>query len=380
MNKLFTLIISVLVLASCNQNKAVIEANIEGAAEKEFVIKKLNINKQEIVDTIKTDASGYFKFKADVIKGNPDFFYIYSGDKKLASIILNGGEKVKLKLDTLGNNLSVEGYEEAVKLAESEKTFTNAVKKFDSLAVVFTNAKASGDTAAERAANLKLGSLYVKYKQAAIKSLYQNPKSITNVYLLYQKFPGELPVFGSNMDGLLFKRVYDSLAVVYPESKYLPMLKKESEDRQKYNDMTFKMMGATETSFPDIQLPDINGKYRSLTDLKGKVILLSFWTVSDVKQKMYNKELVDIYQKYNAKGFEIYQVAVDEDKTEWGRTVLTQKLPWISLCDGLGVQSPAVITYNITKVPTTFLIDKSGNIVAKDIFGSALDSKVASIL
>ena len=70
MNKLFTLIISVLVLASCNQNKAVIEANIEGAAEKEFVIKKLNINKQEIVDTIKTDASGYFKFKADVIKGN----------------------------------------------------------------------------------------------------------------------------------------------------------------------------------------------------------------------------------------------------------------------------------------------------------------------
>ena len=167
---------------------------------------------------------------------NPDFFYIYNGDKKLASIILNGGEKVKLKLDTLGNNLSVEGYEEAVKLAESEKTFTNAVKKFDSLAVVFTNAKASGDTAAERAANLKLGSLYVKYKQAAMKSLYQNPKSITNVYLLYQKFPGELPVFGSNMDGLLFKRVYDSLAVVYPESKYLPMLKKESEDRQKYND------------------------------------------------------------------------------------------------------------------------------------------------
>ena len=158
------------------------------------------------------------------------------------------------------------------------------------------------------------------------------------------------------------------------------MLKKESEDRQKYNDMAFKMMGATETSFPDIQLPDINGKYRSLTDLKGKVILLSFWTVSDVKQKMYNKELVDIYQKYNAKGFEIYQVAVDEDKTEWGRTVLTQKLPWISLCDGLGVQSPAVVTYNITKVPTTFLIDKSGNIVAKDIFGSALDSKVASIL
>ena len=118
---------------------------------------------------------------------------------------------------------------------------------------------------------------------------------------------------------------------------------------------------------------------RSLSDLSGKAILLVFWSTTDVNQKLFNRELLDIYDRYSSLGFEIYQVCVDTDKTAWSGAVANQELPWINVCDGLGSASPAVTTYNIREVPSVFLIDKSGTIVARDIFDSKLEKAIAAI-
>ena len=189
-----------------------------------------------------------------------------------------------------------------------------------------------------------------------------------------------LPIFGDAKDALLFKRAYDSLKVVYPKSPYIVALLEEVRSRENILIMNDKLSEAPELGYPDISLPDLNSKVRSLSDLQGKAVILYFWSSEDVKQKMFNKELVELYSKYNKKGLEIFQVCVDADKTSWATSVATQKLPWINVCDGLGANSAAVRTYNIQNVPSLFVISKEGEIVARDLSGKKLDALINKLV
>jgi peroxiredoxin len=242
------------------------------------------------------------------------------------------------------------------------------------------NAIVSKNTILSDSLNYKLGSMFVKNKQDAIKHLYLNPKSLTNVYLLYYKVAGDLPLFGDMRDILLYRRVYDSLNVAYPGSAYLNPLLDEISLREKNESITSKLLDASEVGFPDIKLPDTKSKMRVLSELSGKPFILVFWSYTDVNQKLFNRDLLELYDKYSSSGLEIYQVCVDADKTAWARAVEEQGLPWINVCDGFGSSSQAVTTYNIVEVPSIFVIDKSGTIVARDIFDSKLEKVIAGIV
>jgi hypothetical protein len=80
---------------------------------------------------------------------------------------------------------------------------------------------------------------------------------------------------------------------------------------------------------------------------------------------MFNNELKEVYRKYRNSGLEVYQVSLDSDKTAWAASVKEQELPWISVCDGKGVMSPSVSAYNVASVPTMFVFNAKGDIVAK---------------
>ena len=134
-----------------------------------------------------------------------------------------------------------------------------------------------------------------------------------------------------------------------------------------------KIYEAEVTSFPNLSLPDINAKNVELSSLEGKPFILMFWTISEAGQKMFNNDLKEIYKKYRSSGLEIYQVSLDVDKTAWASAVKDQELPWISVCDGKGAASPAVIAYNIITVPTMFVFNAKGDIVASGNLTNAGD-------
>jgi peroxiredoxin len=194
----------------------------------------------------------------------------------------------------------------------------------------------------------------------------ENPNSITSAVVLFQRFGENLPVFGEMSDVILFKRVYDSLQVVYPESEFMIALMDEINVREKMFEFENKLSSVSEISFPDLVLPDMNGNQSILSSLTGKVIILSFWSVAQTEHKMFNNELKELYSSYKDKGLEIYQVALDVDKPTWASAV--QNLPWINVNDGLGTASPSITAYNIKKIPSNFIIDRKGDIIARDIF------------
>lgn len=339
-------------MAACTTG-AKIDGTVETAPSSEVIVKLLDVNRYQVLDTVATDASGRFSYKVEVEKGQPEFIYLFYKDTKIASLLLEAGDKVDVKADTLGN-FAVEGSEESLKLAAVEKDHAAA---YGRLAAIASKLEKAADAEEVAALNRQISKEYVEYYRNCVKYVLANSKSLTAVPVLYQNFGADLPVFAQNTDAIHFMNVSDSLAAVYPESKYVKALKKEAERRYGYLELEARLQDAQEVGFPDIVLPDINAQKIKLSEVDSKVIMVYFWTVNDAAQKMFNLDfLKSIYDDYHKKGFEIYQIALDPDKTQWAQVVKQQNLPWINVCDALGADSPYVTLYNLAALPAAFII------------------------
>ena len=366
------------ILISCSSKKIKISGSIEGLQNGNIVLNMLDLNTQKVVDTILVDNNGRFSYVITKPSSVPEFYYLFYKDRRLASMILSAGDIVSIYSDTLGGNGTIEGSVESELLMGIEKRESEVRHKYDSLVNMLAKVSTKEDSLK---INYDLGGLYVKQKQSVIKEIYSHPNSMTNITLLYQRFPGDIPVFGAGTDYMMFQRVYDSLRVFYPNSIYISRLKDEIDYRLNLDAFNERLQNVPEVSFPDILLPDVKSERQSLVEVsKDRVIILSFWTIADLNQKMINLDMIELYKKYHDRGLEIYQVSVDIDKTAWAMAVKDQELPWISVCDGLGSKSSAVSTYNIQKVPTNFIIDKEGTVVGRDLFDKALEDKIKSLL
>lgn len=340
-----------LLAAACTPS-AKVDGTIASAPSSEVIIKLLNVNRYEVLDTVKTDASGRFSYKVGVEKGQPEFVYLFHNDKRVASLLLEAGDKVSVVADTLGN-YTVEGSDESAKLAKVEKDYSAAQAKIQAMAAQAETAEAEEALALRR----QIGKEYIDYYRQCVRYVLQNSRSLTVVPVLYQNFGVNLPVFGQSTDAIHFKNIADSLALSYPDSKYVKALRKEAERRHGFLELEHKLKTASAVGFPDVILPDVNATKIKLSEVDAKVIMLYFWNSSDAGQKMFNLDVLKtLYEDYHSKGFEIYQAAIDPDKAGWAQVVKQQNLPWINVCDGLGADSPYVVTYNLQALPATYII------------------------
>ena len=198
--------------------------------------------------------------------------------------------------------------------------------------------------------------LYVQHYRDCVRYVLEHPYSLTTVPVFFERL-GQSYVFAQPSDALLIRRGADSLATAYPDSRYVKALDKEATRREHLMEINNQLQNATEASFPDIVMNDINGERKALSEVQAKVILVHFWDADDAAQKMLSIDtLLPIYKEYHPRGLEIYSICVTPDKPEWASSVLAQKLPWINVNDGLGAASPAVITYGVTQLPDSFLI------------------------
>ena len=327
------ILLAALSFASCS-DKASISGTVEGAAQKQLVVKQLDINVYKTLDTLTADKNGNFSYKLSVAKGQPEFIYLFYGQTRIAAFLLESGEKVSVKADTLGHYTLSEGSEGSLKLAEVDKAYA------DFTAQMLSNIN---DQAV-------LSRTYIDHYRACTKYVIENPYSLTVVPVLFETMGGGNPVFSQQTDAILFRNAADSLKTVYPESKYVKALSNEAERRLK-------------------EFPDIKGEVKALSSLDAKVILLHFWNVDDPAQKMLSIDtILPLYEDYHKLGFEIYSVGISTDKAAWGAIVSGQKLPWINVCDGLGAASPALYAYNVSTLPQSILII-DGELSTKKISG-----------
>lgn len=351
---------------SCGRT-AKITAVVADAPSSDVIVKLLDVNRFEVLDTVALDETGKLTYKVEVEKGQPEFIYLFRGETRIASLILNAGDNVTVTADTTGK-YTVEGSEESVKLAEVEREYSAVLSRMTALAYRIDEA-----VNPEYAMELRgqLGKEYVSYYRSRVKYVMENSRSLSVVPIFYQVLGAELPLFGLATDAIHMKNVADSLALVYPDSKYVKALRNEADRRFGYLELQNRIVTAGEVAYPEIELPDTKGQKRKLSEVDAKVIMLAFWTAEDAAQKMFNLDILKpVYEEFHSKGFEIYQVSLDVDKGLWAQVVKEQQLPWISVCDSRGAASEYVTLYNLPGVPAFFII-ANGELVD----GSVIDEK-----
>ena len=131
---------------------------------------------------------------------------------------------------------------------------------------------------------------------------------------------------------------------------------------------------------PEIALPNPEGDTITLSSTRGKVVLLDFWAAWCNPCRVENPNLVKYYNKYHAKGFEIFQVSLDRDRDNWLEAIENDGLEqWIHVSDLQFWNSIVVSLYNLNQIPTNFLLDREGKIIARDLRGEDLGEKLSDL-
>ncbi|MBO9561849.1 MAG: TlpA family protein disulfide reductase [Niastella sp.] len=117
---------------------------------------------------------------------------------------------------------------------------------------------------------------------------------------------------------------------------------------------------------PDIAIPDVEGKTVKLSSLKGKVVLIDFWASWCGPCRKAMPGLRNAYAAYKSKGFEIYGISLDERKPDWHKAITADKITWIQVNEPGGWESRTAKAWNIEQLPSSFLLDKEGKVIAID--------------
>jgi peroxiredoxin len=214
----------------------------------------------------------------------------------------------------------------------------------------------------------KLGELFESLKKSDINISYlyfkNNPKSLLSVYAFER-----------------FSFFQDDYSLLDKDFSELPDLIKNSVTG-KY--VSNKIEGAKAVAVgknaPSFSQTSIERKVVSLENFKGKYVLLDFWASWCVPCRKEHPNFLKIYEKYQAKNFEIVSISIDEDKTAWINASKADKINWTSLLDIKGQANEVAVKYGVQAVPANFLIDPNGVIVAKNLDSETLEKTLVDLL
>ena len=198
---------------------------------------------------------------------------------------------------------------------------------------------------------------------------------------MYQRIDPDTYVLYEPHDLQYLKIVTDSLTRYYPNSRQVQALARdfEKEMNQMYVTQIEKIAKNMPQTKLDPVLKDLTGKRIALSSLKGKYVLLAFWSVQSKECIQENLQLKEFYKLYSKKGFEIYQINLDERESDWKSAVKFDELPWISTREDDPLDPKNAIIFNVKKLPSNYLFNKESQIIASNLHGRSLQLKLEQL-
>lgn len=383
MKKYFFLIIPLLVLASCTrQNHFTVKGSFRALTRKTIYMSRVKVNETIPVDSAKTDARGLFRFR--VKAGETDFYQLGTSPDNFITLLAGPGEKIFLSSDeeNFAENYTVEGSEGSEEVRLLDIRLLKTKKGLDSISGLYRKAETEADFETRGKA---LEEEYVKLlkdqRRFNIEFILGNMRSLSAIKALYQKVDDDTYVLYESRDLQYMKIVSDSLQKYYPRSNHTRAL--VADLSREMNQFYARQLEQISSSLPetrlDPDLKDLTGKRIRLSSLKGKYVLLTFWSVESRDCIAENLQLKEFYKTYHRKGFEIYQVNLDRDEEAWRNAVRFDELPWISTREDDPSNPQIARLYNVRSLPANYLYDPEGTIVARDIHGRTLQLKLSQV-
>ena len=338
-------ILAIMLLAtvfSATAQKTSISGTLAGVADGvRLIVNEPQGGKLVATDTLRPDAKGHYKFERQTAD---EVFFILTltqVQSPMVHVLLLPGEKVTMDI--------VYRVEQNYLQVTSVKGSENMLMYQQYNNMVY---QAANDPA----------------KQAAMPAAIE---------ALIRQYSGELmsaflvTYFESSFEQYydLYKTVRDGTKPKYPNHDFV-----------KHVDQKVNSVIAVGAEAPDIELPDPNGNMRRMSDLRGKVVLLDFWASWCRPCRMENPNVVRLYHQYNAKGFEVFSVSLDNNRDNWLNAIQADGLVWPNhVSDLRGWGSAGGRQYGIMSIPATVLIDREGRVVARNLRGQQLEQKLKEL-
>lgn len=131
---------------------------------------------------------------------------------------------------------------------------------------------------------------------------------------------------------------------------------------------------------PAFSAPNPDGKVVSLKESLGKVTIIDFWASWCGPCRKENPNVVSVYKDFHDKGLNIISVSLDKDGAKWKEAIAKDNLTWTHVSNLKFWEDPIAVLYNIKSIPATFILDEKGNIIARDLRGEELRTKISSLL
>jgi peroxiredoxin len=131
---------------------------------------------------------------------------------------------------------------------------------------------------------------------------------------------------------------------------------------------------------PDFSAPNPEGKMTSLKQSLGKITIIDFWASWCGPCRAENPNVLKLYNEFHSKGLNIIGVSLDKEATKWKEAIAKDKLPWIHVSNLKFWEDPIAQLYNIKSIPATYILDSKGKIIAKDLRGEELNTKITVLL
>ncbi|MCF8378575.1 MAG: AhpC/TSA family protein [Bacteroidales bacterium] len=379
---LFFLFTSLLFTSCTDRPNIKIEGSIHGGGKNFLYLDFLNINKTESVDSVRIKKDGSFKFS--FYSEYPGIYILRNEAGQIINLLPYPDEKLVIEADysKFNSSYSVSGSKDSEYLRQLVEKLSDTREKLTSLNSAYESlTNLTEEQASDYIARYK--EIIKEQRDFSIHFIIEHLSSISSIYALYQEISEGQFVLGENYDIQYMKIVADSVSKYYPD---IPFVKSFVNNARESENKYYSLKGLGEKlkeAKPedlDLNIADQNGNLIKLSSLKGKVVLLYFWSSKSADCQALNPALHQIYEKYKKYGFEVYAVGLENSKEAWAKTIKYEGLDWINVSELSFPDSKAAQKFNVRTLPASYLYNKEGEIVARNIFGQELQKWLDNLL
>ena len=373
--------LTVLAMVGCQKQGFSISGTISEAKDSVLYLENMSLDGPVTIDSVRLDSDGEFSFSGERPEA-PEFYRlrISSG---IINISVDSTENIEVKASypTMSTQYEVKGSENCEKIKELSLLQQQLLSQ---VLLVSDNPTLGVQQTVD-----SIRTLIDTYKNnVRTNYIFKEPQKAYAYFALFQSL-GDMLIFNpreSEIDVKTFAAVATSWDAHYPEAlrgknlhniaiegmKQIRILKAQQKPYE------VDASKVSQVSLIDIPLIDNKGRHRSLTELKGQVILLDFHVFASDHSTERIMALRALYDKYHAQGLQIYQVSLDSNEHFW--KTQTAALPWISVRDNDGPQSQYLVRYYVQQLPSYFLIDRTNTLYKRSEQISDLESEIKSLL
>ncbi|MDT8401849.1 MAG: TlpA disulfide reductase family protein [Bacteroidales bacterium] len=382
--RLTALLFLAILFAGCGEKKFTIKGKLDGAGPDTYVyLDRLGGMNLEPYDSVMTGENGSFEFKGEI--EYPEFFLIRLNEANFLTTLIEPGQKINLTADadSLGFTAEVKGSPGTGKMIEYDIRLQKAMKDLQELGKIYEENLNSPDLDSILAELDSMAQQILNEMNEYTRNFIdENLESMVSLIALYKQITPQVYILNIDKDLAYYQRVDSTLYALYPESEPVRTLHSQMETLMANMDADAARAAKTGMGAlaPEIALPSPDGDTIRLSSTRGNYVLLDFWAAWCAPCRSENPNLVKAYNKYNAKGFEIFQVSLDQTREAWLEGIGEDKIgDWIHVSDLKYWSSEVVPLYGIQSIPANYLLDTEGRIIANNLRGEALAQKLAEI-